>query len=277
MACVFIITVPLIAFAQEGKIAYLSNINNYWQVWVMNADGSGKKQITSSKYDKSRISWFPDNIEILVNGSQGQITRVNTSTLEETEIQLPMKGVLDAVISPNGKYIAFSLSVAGSIDNNHIWRVDVNGENLTKITNMNGLQHEPVWSSDGNWIYFLSGRGGQSHNIWRISLNDKSKEQITVGQLYNFDVTFSKDGDMAFSSNRDGNYDIWLQKKKVLKNITDSRAIDSRPSFSPSGHYIAFESLRSGVMNIWVKSLKTSGLEQLTDEAFGARYPIWSH
>jgi TolB protein len=268
---------PFFAYSAEGKIAYLANTNDYWQVWTMSTDGSKKKQITKSDYDKSHISWFPDGIEILVNGSQGQLTRVNTKTLEEKKIVLPIEGTVDAVVSPDGKYIAFSLSVADSIDNNHIWRVDINGNNLTKITNMEGLQHEPMWSPNGKWIYFLSGKGDQSHNIWRISLGDKTKEQITVGQLYNFDVTFSKQGDMAFSSNRGGNYDIWLQMDNALEQITDDRAIDSRPSLSQDGKYILFETLRSGVMNIWWKSLNTHEMKQLTHETIGARFPVWSH
>ncbi len=272
-----VLLVPFSAYSIEGKIAYLANTKNYWQVWTMNPDGTDKKQITKKHYDKSRISWFPSGNEILVNGSQGQLTRVNTNTLEEKIIKLPIKGTVDAVVSPDGKLIVFSLSVADSIDNNHIWRVDINGKNLTKMTNMEGLQHEPVWSPEGKWIYFLSGKGDQSHNIWRISLEDKSKEQLTVGRLYNFDVTFSKHGDMAFSSNRGGKYDIWLKKKGALEQITDDGAIDSRPALSPDGENIVFETLRSGVMNIWRKSLSTSETKQLTDETIGARYPIWSH
>ncbi len=273
----FILLVSGLAHSTDNKIAYLAHTNNYWQVWTMNSDGSGKQQITKSDYDKSRISWFPKSDQILVNGSQGQLTRVNTQTLVEKEIKLPIEDTVDAVVSPDGKHIAFSLSVADSIDNNHIWRVDINGNELTKMTNMKGLQHEPVWSPDGKWIYFLSGKGDQSHNIWRISLEDKAKEQITVGQLYNFDVAFSKQGDMVFSSNRGGNYDIWLQKKNILEQITDDREIDSRPTLSPNGENIMFESLRSGVMNIWWKSLKTLEMKQLTNETIGARYPIWFH
>ena len=264
-------------YSAEVKVAYLANTDNYWQVWTMNSDGSDKKQITKSNYDKSRISWFPGGNEILANGSQGQLTRVNTQTFEEKRIKLQIKGTVDAVVSPDGKRIAFSLSVADSIDNNHIWLVDIDGNGLTKMTGMEGLQHEPVWSPDGKWLYFLSGKGDQSHNIWRISLDSKSKEQLTVGQLYNFDVSFSKQGGMAFSSNRGGNYDIWLQKDNTLEQITDDYAIDSRPSLSPDGENIVFDSLKSGTMNIWYKSLNTSEMKQLTNESIGARYPIWSH
>ncbi len=265
------------AYSSENKIAYLANTGDYWQVWTMNSDGSEKQKITTSGYDKSRISWFPGGVEILVNGSQGQLSRVNIQTLEENTIVLPIKGTIDAVVSPSGKRIAFSLSVADSIDNNHIWTVDDKGDQLSKITSMEGTQHEPVWSIDEKWIYFLSGKGGQSHNIWRTSLENKTTEKITIDQLYNFDITFSQSGDMAFSSNRSGNYDIWLQKENTFEQITNHSSIESRPTISPDGKSIAFESLRTGRMNIWQKSLSTSELTQLTNEPIGARYPVWFH
>ena len=190
---------------------------------------------------------------------------------------LPIKGTVDAVVSPDGQYIAFSLSVAGSIDNNHIWRVNIKGEELTQITNMAGLQHEPVWSPDSQWIYFLSGKGNQSHDIWRVSVDKKNIENLTVAKLYNFDVAFSKAGDMAFSSNRAGNYDIWLKKNNELQRLTKNDAIDSRPTFSPNGENILFDSLRSGILNIWKKSLTTNENQQLTNESVGARFPVWSY
>ena len=263
--------------AAQELMAYLAYTDDYWQLWVMTPDGNNKKQITSTSYDKSHISWFPDGNEILVNGNQGKLTRVNIRTHDEQQITLPIKGTVDAVVSPNGQYIVFSLSVADSIDNNHIWRVNVNGGELTQMTNMAGLQHEPVWSPDGQWIYFLSGEGNQSHDIWRVSIGKKNVEQLTVAQLYNFDVTFSRTGDMAFSSNRAGNYDVWLKTNNKVRRLTKNDAIDSRPTFSPDGQNISFESLRSGSLNIWQKSLMTNEIKQLTNESIGARFPVWSY
>ena len=160
--------------ASQELIAYLAYTGDYWQVWTMSPDGKNKTQITSTDYDKSHISWFPGSEEILVNGNQGKLTRVNVKSHDEQDIKLPIKGTVDAVVSPDGKHIAFSLSVADSIDNNHIWLVNIKGEKLKQVTNMAGLQHEPVWSQDGQWIYFLSGDGNQSHDIWRVSVDKKN-------------------------------------------------------------------------------------------------------
>lgn len=263
--------------ASQEIIAYLGHTGGYWQVWTMTPQGEDKKQITDSKYDKSRISWFPGGNEILVNGSQGKLTRVNIDSLVERDIVLPIKGTVDAVVSPDGKHLAFSLSVADSIDNNDIWRVDIEGNDLTQMTNMNHLQHEPVWSHDAQWIYFLSGKGDESHDIWRTSIDKRIIEQVTSNQLYNFDVAFSREGHMVFSSNREGNYDIWIEKNNSVVKISNHESIDSRPALSPDGKRVVFESMRNDAMNIWLKAIGTNKVKQLTDETIGARHPIWSY
>ena len=278
--CMIVILTSFImseSYAGDSQIGYLAHTQGYWQVWVMQSDGSEKRQITTSAYDKTHISWYPDGIHLLVNGAQGHIRRINTQDNSEEAIELPIKGTVDAVISPDGNKIAFSLTVAGSRDNNHIWVVDSNGGNLVKLTNMGGLQHEPVWSPDGKWVYFLSGNGQANHDIWRVGLHTKAIEQITVNQLYNFDLALSQAGRMAISSNRVDNYEIWAEQKSgSMYRVTHHEAMDSRPTWSPDGEEIIYESSRNGVMNIWRMPVKGGEILQLTNEKIGARYPVWS-
>ena len=268
---------PFKAFsAGGGEIAYLAHSNTFWQVWTMQADGTSPQQVTNSPFDKSHISWYPDGIHLLVNGSQGQISKANVRTKAETVVELPIKGTVDAVISPDGQYIAFSLSVAGSIDNNHIWLVKEDGSGLKKVTSMKGLQHEPVWSRDGKSIYFLSGEGDQAHDVWRVNLGSKQTEKLTAGKLYHFDMAFSDDNAMAYSNNQTGNYEIWVKTHDGKEfQLTRHEAIDARPSWSPDGKAIVFESSRDGVMNIWMKPLGDGEAIQLTHEKVGARFPVW--
>jgi len=197
-------------------------------------------------------------------------------TKKETRIEFPIRGTLDAVISPDGEYIAFSLSVADSIDNNHIWLVNKEGKQLKKLTNMPGLQHEPSWSPDMSWIYFLSGVGDQSHDIWRVSVEGDRIEKITDNQLYNFDIALSQNNTMAFSSNRSGNYDIWIRDGlKKPQQLTQHNGMDSRPSWSHDGSKLVFESSRNGAMNIFKLDINEGSISALTNEIIGARYPVW--
>jgi TolB protein len=260
----------------QTPIAYLAYIDGYWQVWAMAADGTSRRQVTKSRYDKSRVSWYPNGKFLLVNGNQGELNRVNLSSGEETPMQAPLKGMNDAVVSPDGTQIAFSLSTSGSIDDNNIWLIDIDGKNQQKLTNMQGLQHEPVWSPDGKRLYFLSGKGGQVHDIWQLTLATRETEQLTTSSLYHFDVAVSPDGQIAFSNNKSGDYDIWIRDTEgELCQVTNVPGMDGKPAWSPNGKILIFESSRSGEPNLWKINLADGEPEQLTRHERGARFPVW--
>jgi TolB protein len=110
------------------------------------------------------------------------------------------------VLSPDGAMIAFSAMNASSPDTNDIWVAHVDGSHAQKVASLPALQHEPAWSASGNTLYFLSGPGGQSHDIYTVDVQGKKLEQLTVGELYHFDISVAPDATLAFSSNRrDGN------------------------------------------------------------------------
>lgn len=275
---ILLLTQGFSAWAGEfhQPVAYLAYIDGYWQASMMAADGSAQRQVTRSRYDKSKISWYPDGKSLLVNGNQGELNKVDTSTGEETPVPAPLKGMNDAVVSPDGTQIAFSLSTSGSIDDNNIWLIDADGKNQQKLTNMQGLQHEPVWSPDSKYIYFLSGKGGQAHDIWRLTLATRKTEQLTTSSLYHFDVAVAPDGQIAFSSNRSGNYEIWIREPDGnLRQVTRDPAMDGKPAWLPDGKTLIFESSRSGDPNLWKVTLLGGEPEQLTRYEEGARAPVW--
>ena len=260
----------------QTTIAYLAYTDGYWQVWLMEDDGGGQRQVTKSPYDKSRVSWYPNGEFLLVNGNQGELNRVELSSGDETPVPVPLEGMNDAVMSPDGEHIAFSLSTSGSIDDNNIWLVDSDGKNQQKLTNMQGLQHEPVWSPDGNSLYFLSGMGGQAHDIWQLTLATMEAEQLTTSSLYHFDVAVSRDGQVAFSSNRSGNYEIWIRSiEGKLHQITNNPGMDGKPAWSPDGTVLIFESSREGAPNLWKTNLADVEPDKLTKHERGARAPVW--
>jgi TolB protein len=141
---------------------------------------------------------------------------------------------------------------------------------------MPGLQHEPTWSDDGAFLYFLSGSGKQTHDIWRLELRSGSREQLTAADLYHFDVAVSARGDLAFSANSLGNYEIFLQPAgRTATPLTQDNAFAAHPSFSPDGGQILFESTRSGSVQIWKLELDSKHLIQITHDPNGARAPVW--
>lgn len=270
---------PSSAWADKdlGDVAYLQVMDGYWQVWVMTADGTKNRVVTRSPTDKARLSWFPDGKRLLVNDNQGGLFVVDVSNGVETRMDIGVAPVLDAVISPSGERLAFSFSAGEAIDGNDLWVSDVNGENRWLLVKMEGLQHEPVWDVDEEGVYFLAGEGGQTHDIWYASLDGQRLEKLTAGDLYHFDVAIGRDGTLAYSGNALGNYEVYVKRpgERAVAMTTDP-GLDARPTFSPQGDRLLFESSRGGVMNIWQMSLVDGHLKQVTNTPAGARQPVWS-
>ena len=132
---------------------------------------------------------------------------------------------------------------------------------------------------DGKNIYFTSGKFEQVHDVWVLDLETGNQQQLTQGQRYHFDLSAATDGRLLFSSNREGNYDIWLRHPDVkgkLQRLTTDEALDANPAWSPGERGIVFESTRSGHPQIYAMELgQNIEPRQLTKALQGARFPRW--
>jgi len=86
-------------------------------------------------------------------------------------------------------------------------------------------------------------------------------------------------GQIAFSSNRDGNYEIYVMNAdgSDQTRLTDNDdALDREPSWSPDGDKIAFASNRDGNYEIYVMNADDgSDVTRLTDDDADDREPDW--
>jgi len=83
---------------------------------------------------------------------------------------------------------------------------------------------------------------------------------------------------LVFFSSRAGNADIWLVDiaMSALMQLTSNRALDINPFFSPDGAYIAFQSDRSGRLEVWVMKSDGSEQRQLTKIGVSGHFLRWS-
>jgi TolB protein len=82
---------------------------------------------------------------------------------------------------------------------------------------------------------------------------------------------------MAFTSNRDGNEEIYVMRTDggEVTRLTRSAGIDTSPAWSPDGLHIAFTSARTGSPQIWVMQADGANQRALTHERYCDR-PTWS-
>ena len=83
---------------------------------------------------------------------------------------------------------------------------------------------------------------------------------------------------ITFRSDRDGDDEIFVMnaRGKGVTKLTDNRAADSDPSWSPDGNQIAFQSNRDGDWDVYVMSADGSDVTNLTNNSDADTDPAWA-
>jgi len=160
---------------------------------------------------------------------------------------------IQPAFSPDGGRIAFR----SSRDGGGLFVMDADGSNVTKITEFG---YNPAWSQDGREIVFS-----------RVNVQEVNSRTAALSPLYAVDVETKKirevaEGDAAQPScspqgnriaywvmHKGGQRDLWTvdaQGGEPVK-VTDDKANDWNPVWSPDGRYLYFLSDRNGQMNLW--------------------------
>ena len=166
------------------------------------------------------------------------------------------------VCSPNGEWIAYERFETKS----DIWLMDKNGKNLRNLTEKYPQNFSPIWSADSSTIYFSSLKEG-SPNIYRITLTG---DLLNVSKGSGVDGTFTLSPDstkLAFDSDRDGNFDIFLLDlvSEKIKNLTSSKEMESEPIFSPNGKMILYKIHSNSNFDYAIFDLTTQSIRKLTN------------
>ncbi len=99
---------------------------------------------------------------------------------------------------------------------------------------------------------------------------------LTRGETVDRQPVFSPDGKrVAFSSDREGNTDIWELDLASggLRRLTTDKADDWDPGYTPDGTQILWSSKRSGNFEIWIAASDGSGARQVTADGVDAENP----
>jgi Tol biopolymer transport system component len=87
---------------------------------------------------------------------------------------------------------------------------------------------------------------------------------------------FDYDSRVVFSSNFEGNAEIYLLSRNQLTRLTEDPATDEWPVPDSKGESIVFTSNRSGNFDIHIMNLKTREIRRLTQDSRDELSPSWS-
>jgi hypothetical protein len=89
---------------------------------------------------------------------------------------------------------------------------------------------------------------------------------LTLNPSNDYASVLSLDGKIAFTSERDGNPEIYIMNSDGTgqTNVTNSTASDGYPSFAPDGAWIAFNSNRDGDVEVWITRINGTDVYNFT-------------
>jgi len=144
------------------KIAFASDRGGNYDIFAMNADGTGVARLeTANKSQSYHPAWSPDGGKIAFLrslGPEGRAWIVWTMNADGSQIvRLPLIASPDQLAwSPDGTELAYS-------NGQDVYVVAANGRGQpVALTGKEGNDVSPAWSPDGTKIAFLSDRGNET-------------------------------------------------------------------------------------------------------------------
>jgi WD40 repeat protein len=160
------------------KIAYLSDKNNYSDLYVISAiDGRRLKHLVKGErsggfeslhLSRAGLSWSPDGSKIAftAKGRSGdRLYIVDTQDGDvEKQFEFDMDGLFTPSWSPSGEEIVLVGLKDGSSD---LFLLEMETGDLTRITHDQYDDRDPSWSADGQKLIFVSDRPFAEDTLWQ--------------------------------------------------------------------------------------------------------------
>jgi TolB protein len=269
---------------RAGKIAFVSDASGSNDILVMNADGSGRENLTTGTEDDAEPAWSPDGRRLAFVRSAPQPVMYLIGA-DGQGLRRLSAGASPAW-SPDGERIMFSRRVGRGAD---LYVVRAEGQAARRLTRTAAVESDPEWSPDGRLVAFVRpGRAGSAH-VYVMRANGRRVRRVTSGPLEDSSPTWSPDGRrIAFvrddeTTGQTRVYVTTLDGKKVRPlvgklELDPGASFESDPSWSPDGKRVVFVRGARLYSDLYVASADGRFLRRLSDNALDQvldRQPAW--
>ena len=174
---------------QDGTLnVYKRNVSSGTEMQMTHFKGFPVRDLSISANGTLAFVWKGD-IYTMRDGSQPQKVAVAVADDAgyQASVVLPLNGVTEFEVSPNGKEVAF-------INRGELFVSGVKDARTKRITNTPWQERMICWSHNGKYLFFSAEREGK-WGIYKVSLKDTTEKYFYASTLLNEEPVVVNDND----------------------------------------------------------------------------------
>lgn len=166
------------------QIAFSVSDSKGVHLYVMNADGTNVRQLTTDGNQNHQPTWTPDGRALIFSRSTGfnmQLYRYNLAdgTLQAVTSNSTLIHA-QAAVSSDGRWIAYTAyPLQDRTRRPLLYILSLETAISTQLTFDDDVVYSPTWSVDGAWIYFSRPDSSNQNDIFRIRHDASITEAVT--------------------------------------------------------------------------------------------------
>jgi len=267
-------------FDFTGEILFHSNFDGDNEIYKLSKNGVVK--LTDNNWDDEYPVWSPDKSKIAFTSNPEKNYNIYTMTPQGTritQITTAESDDKDPSWYANGRFIAYSQEKRKTL----LFKGDTQSKISERILADYNKTHTIPHVSPSHQLITFTGKRLMGWDVAMYDPQTKNVEFLEEGGK-SCRARFSRDGKkLAFvSSSADGKGDIWLMNPDGTNKtrLTErDETYDYFPSWSPDGHYIAFNSStqhdHNGDWQLYIIEIETKKTILVFDSPGNDVFPDW--
>lgn len=270
---------------ETGEIAFSSDRDGSYQIWIINEDGENARQVTHLADGACQPAWSPDGKRLVFtspcNGkkedySGSSLYLINGDGTGLYPLSSMPGGDFDPAWSPDGNQIAFTSLRDNGIP--HIYLYNLSENTATRLSRVVNHERQPDWSPDGNWLAYQTTRLGEPQ-IWIMTPSgENAREFSTLSGSYEWMPVWAPDGSvLVYSQGNPSRLVSRLVSDKFAKELPISDQVTNAEGtdFSPDGEWLIFETKIDNNLDLYRMTSNGNNLTRLTDHVGIDFHPAW--